>query len=28
VTTSDLASFPYRHRRRPLFPFEPDAAYP
>jgi microcystin degradation protein MlrC len=28
VTTSDLAFFPYRHRRRPLFPFEPDAPYP
>jgi microcystin degradation protein MlrC len=28
VTTSDLASFPYRRRQRPLFPFEPDATYP
>jgi microcystin degradation protein MlrC len=27
VTTSDLSFFTYRHRRRPLFPFESDAAY-
>lgn len=27
VTTSDLAFFDYRHRRRPLFPFEPEAEY-
>jgi microcystin degradation protein MlrC len=27
VTTSDLSFFPYQHRRRPLFPFEPDAPY-
>jgi microcystin degradation protein MlrC len=27
VTTSDLASFEYRHRRRPLYPFEPEAVY-
>ncbi len=23
VTTADMASLPYRHRRKPLFPFEP-----
>jgi microcystin degradation protein MlrC len=27
VTTSDLSFFTYTHRRRPLFPFEPDAEY-
>jgi len=27
VTTADLSFFDYRHRRRPLFPFEPDATY-
>jgi microcystin degradation protein MlrC len=27
VTTSDLASFEYRNRRRPLYPFEPEAVY-
>jgi len=27
VTTSDLASFSYTHRRRPLYPFETDATY-
>jgi len=27
VTTSDLAQFEYRRRRRPLYPFEPDARY-
>jgi microcystin degradation protein MlrC len=27
VTTSDLSFFTYTHRRRPLFPFEPDALY-
>lgn len=27
VTTADLSTFDYRHRRRPLFPFEPDATY-
>jgi microcystin degradation protein MlrC len=27
VTSSDLSSFAYRHRRRPLYPFELDAAY-
>lgn len=27
VTTSDLSFFDYRHRRRPLYPFEPDATY-
>jgi microcystin degradation protein MlrC len=28
VTTADLDFFAYRHRRRPLYPFEPDATYP
>lgn len=28
VTTADLSFFTYRHRRRPLFPFEADAEYP
>lgn len=27
VTTADLSRFLYRHRRRPLYPFEPEAAY-
>jgi microcystin degradation protein MlrC len=27
VTTSDLSSFTYRHRRRPLYPFETNATY-
>lgn len=27
VTSSDLSSFEYRHRRRPLYPFEKDAEY-
>lgn len=27
VTTSDLSTFTYHHRRRPLYPFEPDAIY-
>lgn len=27
VTTADLSTFDYRHRRRPLYPFEPDATY-
>jgi hypothetical protein len=27
VTTADLSTFTYRHRRRPLYPFEPDAQY-
>ncbi|MGI9147042.1 MAG: M81 family metallopeptidase [Chloroflexota bacterium] len=27
VTTSDLSQFTYRHRRRPLYPFEMDAEY-
>ncbi len=26
-TSADLSSFDYKHRRRPLFPFEPDASY-
>ena len=28
VTTADLSRFTYQRRRRPLYPFEPDAAYP
>jgi microcystin degradation protein MlrC len=28
VTSADLSSFPYRRRRRPLYPFERDARYP
>ncbi len=28
VTTADLGFFTYRHRRRPLYPFEPEATYP
>ncbi|HEV8637963.1 MAG TPA: M81 family metallopeptidase [Chloroflexota bacterium] len=27
VTTADLSFFDYRHRRRPLYPFEPEATY-
>jgi len=27
VTTSDLSHFSYRRRRRPLYPFEPEASY-
>ena len=27
VTSADLSTFDYRHRRRPLYPFEPDATY-
>ncbi|HEY3080383.1 MAG TPA: M81 family metallopeptidase [Chloroflexota bacterium] len=27
VTTADLSYFDYRHRRRPLYPFEPEATY-
>jgi len=27
VTTADLSSLPYRHRRRPLYPFEEEAQY-
>jgi microcystin degradation protein MlrC len=27
VTSSDLSKFEYRRRRRPLYPFEPDATY-
>jgi len=27
VTTADLSTFDYKHRRRPLYPFEEDAAY-
>jgi microcystin degradation protein MlrC len=28
VTTADLSTFTYRHRRRPLFPLEKDARWP
>lgn len=28
VTCADLSNFRYRHRRRPLYPFERDATYP
>jgi microcystin degradation protein MlrC len=28
VTTADMAALPYRHRRRPLYPLEPDATFP
>ncbi|NQW18860.1 MAG: M81 family metallopeptidase [Chloroflexi bacterium] len=28
ATSAALSSFDYRRRRRPLYPFEPDAAYP
>jgi microcystin degradation protein MlrC len=28
VTTADLSTFVYRHRRRPMFPFEADAGMP
>ena len=28
ASSADLSSFHYRHRRRPLYPFEPDATYP
>jgi len=27
VTSSDLSTFTYHHRRTPLYPFEEDAAY-
>lgn len=27
ATSADLSRFEYRHRRRPLFPFEPDATF-
>jgi len=27
ITTADLSFFTYQHRRRPLFPFEPDARF-
>ena len=27
VTAADLSGFRYRHRRRPLYPFEPEATY-
>jgi len=28
VTSADLSAFEYRNRRRPLYPFEPEAEYP
>ncbi len=28
VTSADLSTFHYQHRRRPLYPFEPDVAWP
>ena len=28
ATSSDLSSFDYRNRRRPMFPLEPDASFP
>jgi len=28
VTTADLSTFRYRHRRTPLYPFEPDTVWP
>lgn len=28
VTAADLSTFTFRHRRRPLYPFEPDAPAP
>jgi microcystin degradation protein MlrC len=28
AASADLSTFEYRRRRRPLYPFEPDAAYP
>jgi microcystin degradation protein MlrC len=28
VTTADLSTFTYHHRRVPLYPFEPDTAWP
>ena len=27
VTSADLSTFDYEHRRRPLYPFEPEATY-
>ena len=27
-TTADLGRLDYRHRRRPMFPYEPEASYP
>jgi microcystin degradation protein MlrC len=27
ATTADLSFFTYQHRRQPLYPFEPEAAY-
>ena len=28
LTTADLGRLDYRHRRRPMFPYEPRASYP
>ena len=28
VTSADMSSFKYAHRRKPLYPFEPDTKYP
>jgi microcystin degradation protein MlrC len=28
VTTADLSTFTYQHRRRPLYPLEPQAQWP
>jgi len=28
ATSSNLASYEYQHRQRPMFPYEPDAEYP
>ena len=27
ITTADTTSLPYRHRRKPLYPFEPHATW-
>jgi len=27
-TSADLSTFSYAHRRRPMYPFEPDATWP
>jgi microcystin degradation protein MlrC len=28
ITAADPSHFTYRHRRRPMFPFDPEASYP
>jgi microcystin degradation protein MlrC len=28
VTTADLSTFVYRHRRQPMYPFEADTRHP